>query len=188
MLTAPNRAPYPEDMRGSSILFVGVCSAGDIPTGRRAVDGLRAATTPDLDFVREMPYSELQRMLDDGHGWGEPWYEKAAYAAEITPEALATFGACWERRVPTRDQMYAAEGRPDRPPRRRRDAVREPRDPVRLHGHERLGAQARPHPTRGLGESDLGMLCPPPRTATSRSWCLRTRSPPRRRRRPCSGR
>jgi hypothetical protein len=106
MLTAPDRPPYTEEMRGGPILFVGVCYAGDLAVGAGVVDHLRATSQPDLDFVREMPYSKLQRMLDDGHGWGEPWYEKAAYAAEITPEALSTFSSCWDRRVSTRDQMY----------------------------------------------------------------------------------
>lgn len=106
MLTAPDRPPYPDDMRGKPILFVGVCSVGDLGTGARVMDALRAVAAPDLDFVREMPYTRLQRMLDDGHGWGEPWYEKAAYTAEITPDALQTFGRCWAGRVSVRDQMY----------------------------------------------------------------------------------
>jgi len=55
--------------------------------------------------VREMRYSRLQRLLDDGR-WGEPWYEKASYTEEITDAALRTFGECWDRRLSARSQLY----------------------------------------------------------------------------------
>ena len=105
MITAPPRAPYPDDLQGNSVLFVGVCYAGDIAEGRDVLAELRGLALPDLDLVREMRYSGLQRLLDDGR-WGEPWYEKASYPEEITDAALRTFGECWDRRVSARSQLY----------------------------------------------------------------------------------
>ena len=109
MFTAPERAPFTDELRVQPILFVGVRYAGNVEAGAEVVDSLPAAAAPDLDFVREIPYPRLRRMLGDGHGWGEPWYEKAAYAGQITPEALAVFGRFWDRRVSTRDQMYVQQ-------------------------------------------------------------------------------
>ena len=105
MITAPPRAPYPDDMQDTSVLFVGVCYAGDIATGRGVLEEFRGLVPPDMDLVREMRYPRLQRLLDDGR-WGQPWYEKASYAEEITSAALRTFGECWDRRVSARSQMY----------------------------------------------------------------------------------
>ena len=39
MITAPPRAPYPDDLQGNSVLFVGVCYAGDIAEGRDVLAG-----------------------------------------------------------------------------------------------------------------------------------------------------
>lgn len=106
LITGPNHPSYPEALRGRPVVFVGVCHAGDLVDGARLVDEFRARTRPDLDLVREMPYRKLQRMLDNDATWGVPWYEKAAYAADVSGAAIAAFAEHWTRRVSERDQMY----------------------------------------------------------------------------------
>jgi FAD/FMN-containing dehydrogenase len=106
LITGPRHPSYPEHMRGMPVVFLGVCYAGDPAAGAALLDGFRAQTRPDLDFVREMSYAKLQRMLDNDATWGVPWYEKATYARDITPEAIATFSEHWTHRVSERDQMY----------------------------------------------------------------------------------
>jgi FAD/FMN-containing dehydrogenase len=105
MITAPAGVGYPNEMEGAPVLYVGVCYAGDAEDGQRVLDELRAEAPPDLDTMRAMSYPKLQAMIDDG-GWGLPWYEKAAYASEITDEALETVVAGWDRRTSTRSQLY----------------------------------------------------------------------------------
>lgn len=106
LITAPARRAYPEHLQGKPVVFIGVCYAGDPSEGIRLLADFRARTKPDLDFVRETSYVKLQRMLDNDATWGEPWYEKATYAREITPAAIATFADHWGHRVSERDQLY----------------------------------------------------------------------------------
>lgn len=106
LITGPRHPSYPEHMQGQPVVFIGVCYAGDIEAGERLLGEFRTGTRPDLDFVREVPYVKLQRMLDNDATWGVPWYEKATYARDITPEAIATFADHWRGRVSERDQMY----------------------------------------------------------------------------------
>jgi len=106
IITAPERAPYPPDMRGQSALFVGVCFAGPAEDGQAVLDDLRSVAKPDLDLVKEMSYPRLQSMLDDGPGWGLPWYEKASFADVITDEALDILVTRWSARTSPRTQLY----------------------------------------------------------------------------------
>lgn len=106
LITGPRHPSYPDHLQGEPVVFIGVCYAGRPEEGRPLIDAFRAATKPDLDFVREMSYVRLQRMLDDDAAWGLPWYEKATYAREVTPEAIAAFSDHWRGRVSDRGQMY----------------------------------------------------------------------------------
>lgn len=105
MVNAPRHRPYPEDMQGEPVLFVGVCHTGPSEVGQRTLDELRALAAPDIDMTREMSYVRIQAMLDDD-GWGSPWYEKASYAREVTDAALATLVERWGERASDKAQLY----------------------------------------------------------------------------------
>jgi hypothetical protein len=105
LVSAPRRRPYPEDMQGEPVLFVGVGYAGESGEGEEALQSFRAAAKPDIDIVREMTYVQLQDMLDDD-GWGSPWYEKASYASDVTDAALETVIERWEARTSDLTQLY----------------------------------------------------------------------------------
>jgi hypothetical protein len=105
MVNAPHHRPYPENMRGEPVLFVGVCHTGPGEVGQRTLDELRAVAAPDIDITREMSYAKIQAMLDDD-GWGSPWYEKASYAREVTDAALATLVERWGERTSDKAQLY----------------------------------------------------------------------------------
>jgi len=105
MVNSPRHRPYPEDMQGQPVLFVGVCYAGPSEEGQRTLDELRSVAAPDIDIAREMSYVKVQDMLDDD-GWGSPWYEKAAYTREVTDSALTTLVERWNERTSDRAQLY----------------------------------------------------------------------------------
>jgi FAD/FMN-containing dehydrogenase len=105
MVDAPRHRPYPEDMQGGPVVFVGVCHTGPVDDGNRTLDELRAVAAPDIDITREMSYVKVQDMLDDD-GWGSPWYEKASYAREVTDAALATLIERWGARTSDKAQLY----------------------------------------------------------------------------------
>jgi FAD/FMN-containing dehydrogenase len=105
LVNAPGHPVYPEDMRGSPVVFVGVCHSGPAEDGQRTLDELRALADPDIDLTREMTYVQIQDMLDDD-GWGSPWYEKASYAREVTDAALATLIERWGARTSDKAQLY----------------------------------------------------------------------------------
>lgn len=105
LVNAPRHAPYPADMQGEPVVFIGVCHVGPVAQGEQALDELRAVATPDIDITREMSYVKIQDMLDDD-GWGSPWYEKASYAREVTDAALATLIERWGLRASDKAQLY----------------------------------------------------------------------------------
>jgi Berberine and berberine like len=43
---------------------------------------------PLFEFVTPMPFTGLQQMFDDANGWGQYYYEKSAYIAEITDDVI----------------------------------------------------------------------------------------------------
>ena len=52
---------------------------------------VRAAVPPLFELVTPIPYTELQKMFDEGNEWGLLAYEKALYLDELSDEAIAVF-------------------------------------------------------------------------------------------------
>ena len=53
-----------------------------------AVDEVRASCPPLFEFVTPMPFTALQQMFDQANCWGQHYYEKSAYIAEITDDVI----------------------------------------------------------------------------------------------------
>lgn len=53
----------------------------------------RAATPPTFEFVTPIPYTELQKMLDESAPWGILGYEKALYLDELSDAAIDVIAA-----------------------------------------------------------------------------------------------
>jgi hypothetical protein len=54
-----------------------------------AVARLRDALPPSFELITPIPYTELQKMLDDSAPWGILGYEKAIYVDELSEDVVA---------------------------------------------------------------------------------------------------
>jgi FAD/FMN-containing dehydrogenase len=81
LLTAPDGAPA---------IGVVVCYAGPVDDAREALRPLRAYGEPLLDLVRPMPYTELQRMLDEGYAKGLRNYWTGDFLTGLPDKAIET--------------------------------------------------------------------------------------------------
>jgi FAD binding domain-containing protein/berberine-like enzyme len=52
---------------------------------------VREALAPLWELVTPIPYTELQKMFDEGNAWGTYAYEKALYLDELSDEVIAIF-------------------------------------------------------------------------------------------------
>jgi FAD/FMN-containing dehydrogenase len=86
-------APFvPPHLRGQMAVAVVVLWTGDHAEGERAIAPLRSLG-PDVDVVARMPYTQLQKMTDDGNPWGVRCYYKSGFMREMTDEAVDTIVA-----------------------------------------------------------------------------------------------
>ena len=87
-LNAPPAPFVPEQFQlqpGYVLLLVGF---GPPEQHAAAVDEVRASCPPLFEFVTPMPFTALQQMFDQANGWGQHYYEKSAYIAEITDDVI----------------------------------------------------------------------------------------------------
>jgi FAD/FMN-containing dehydrogenase len=61
---------------------------GDPADHARAVDQVRAGLPPLFDFVTTMPYTEVQKLLDEGTAWGFHCYEKSVEIDDFTEPVI----------------------------------------------------------------------------------------------------
>ncbi|HEY2191723.1 MAG TPA: FAD-binding oxidoreductase [Actinomycetospora sp.] len=54
-----------------------------------AVEQVRAQCPPLVDLVTPMPFVALSEMFDEANAWGQYYYEKSVYVAEVTDEVIA---------------------------------------------------------------------------------------------------
>lgn len=83
-LTAPPAPFVPERHQGTlghALLLAGFGSAEE---HAQLVDQVRAALPPLFEFVAAMPYTGLQRLLDEAAPWGIRAYEKALHLPALT--------------------------------------------------------------------------------------------------------
>jgi FAD/FMN-containing dehydrogenase len=53
-----------------------------------AVEQVRAQCPPLFDLVTPMPFVALSEMFDEANGWGQYYYEKSVYLAELTDDVI----------------------------------------------------------------------------------------------------
>jgi FAD/FMN-containing dehydrogenase len=80
---------------GQALILVGF---GTPEEHEQALAPIRAACPPTVDFVTPMPYTELQKVLDDDAPWGVRGYEKALYLDDLTDEAIEVVAAAGGRK------------------------------------------------------------------------------------------
>lgn len=87
-ISAPPAPFVPERLQGTPGFALIVVDWGSPERHADLVAPIRAAVEPHFELVTPMPYTELQRMLDDSAPWGIHAYEKALYLDDLTDAAI----------------------------------------------------------------------------------------------------
>jgi FAD/FMN-containing dehydrogenase len=87
---APSLPLIPLELHGRPVAIVVVCYAGPVEEGEAALRPLRAFSSPLLDAIEAMPYTELQALFDATvpHGWHYYW--KSAELPLLGDDAIDT--------------------------------------------------------------------------------------------------
>ena len=88
LVTAPAAEAFPEPVRGQPVAGVIVCYAGPAEEGEEALAPLREFGPPALDMVRPMPYTELQRLIEDDYPHGMRNYWTGDFLSGLPDEAI----------------------------------------------------------------------------------------------------
>ena len=99
--TAPALDWVPQELRGTDVLLLIPCYAGDLDEGEELLAPLRRFGAPAADLVKRKPYVAHQSMFDAGvpHGWGYYW--KSHYLPPLTDGAIATLAEhAWQKASP----------------------------------------------------------------------------------------
>jgi FAD/FMN-containing dehydrogenase len=90
-LTAPAEDDIPEHLHGQLMVAIVGMYAGPVADGERALEPLRAAGEPEVDFFAPMPYPDFQCMIDDPPGFRNYWTaEHLTAMPEAAIEAIAS--------------------------------------------------------------------------------------------------
>lgn len=86
---------------GYALLLVGFGAAAE---HAEIVSQVRDRVPPLFDMITPLPYTELQRLLDEANAWGNYGYEKGTYVAELTDPVLDVIST----RVPGKNSPMSA--------------------------------------------------------------------------------
>jgi hypothetical protein len=87
-LTAPPAAFVPEKYHFSPGYAIMVAGLGSAEEHGRLMAPIRDALAPDFELVTPIPYTQLQKMLDESAPWGALAYEKALYLDDLTDDVI----------------------------------------------------------------------------------------------------
>jgi FAD/FMN-containing dehydrogenase len=90
LLTAPPAPFLPEDWHGKKLIAVIGCYAGPSEEGLEAMQPLRELAEPVADLVGEMPYVQMQSLIDALYPHGTKAYMNAGYMRELDDHAIET--------------------------------------------------------------------------------------------------
>ena len=96
-LTAPPEPFIPQEWQGKTVTAIAGLWAGAPEEGAKALHDLLAAAPPIVNLFGEIPYAEMQSMIDDPPGKRNWW--TAEYLTGFPDDAVATFCA-YSRRMP----------------------------------------------------------------------------------------
>jgi FAD/FMN-containing dehydrogenase len=87
-LTAPPAPFIPAPLQGTPVVAIVACWAGDLERGAAALRPLHTYGPPAVDLLGEMPYVELQSMLDASAPHGLHYHMKSANFADLCDTAI----------------------------------------------------------------------------------------------------
>ena len=105
-VAAPPEDFIPEEWHGKKVAVTAGMWNGPVEEGERALEPLRTAVEPIVDLYGEIPYAELQQMIDDPPGKRNWW--TAEYLDELTDDALDALVAYSEQMPISFTQMLVA--------------------------------------------------------------------------------
>jgi FAD/FMN-containing dehydrogenase len=91
VLTIPPVEPFPEAFQGKKAIALFVGYAGSLEDGKLALDPLQHFGNPFLRVIMPMPYTEVQKTLDQGGPKGMRYYWKSHYMDDLSDEAIDVF-------------------------------------------------------------------------------------------------
>ncbi len=94
-ITAPPEPFIPEPWQGRLVAAIAGLWAGPVDEGAQALRELLSAATPIVDLFGEIPYVEMQSLIDDPPGKRNWW--TAEYLAGLPDDAVGKFCAYSER-------------------------------------------------------------------------------------------
>ena len=108
LATAPPAPFIPEEWHFKKIAIVIACWAGDPAEGESAVKALRTLGTPVVDLLGQIPYLELQQLLDALWGPGASNYFTSAFLDGLPDEAIATYADFHQRSadLPIQEELH----------------------------------------------------------------------------------
>lgn len=87
-MTLPPAPFVPEHLVGTKVVALAVLYVGGIEEGERAVAPLRGFQQPTLDLIGPMPYTAVQRLVDDALPHGLQYYNKMHYLKGVEDAAI----------------------------------------------------------------------------------------------------
>jgi FAD/FMN-containing dehydrogenase len=90
-LSAPPAPFVPQEHQLAPGFALLIGSFGSPEEHAEIVAPVREALAPLFELVTPIPYTELQKMFDEGNAWGTHAYEKALYLDELSDEVIAIF-------------------------------------------------------------------------------------------------
>ncbi|GAA3729523.1 FAD/FMN-containing dehydrogenase [Spinactinospora alkalitolerans] len=103
-LTAPPEAFVPEHLVGTRVCAVLVTYTGDLDGLRQLADPV-LELNPDGRMIAELPYSQLQSMLDDDPGYRNYW--SAEYLGSLPDQAVDLFCSQGEKMISPSPSLHA---------------------------------------------------------------------------------
>jgi FAD/FMN-containing dehydrogenase len=90
-LSAPPAPFVPQEHQLAPGFALLIGSFGSPEEHAEIVAPVREALAPLFELVTPIPYTQLQKMFDEGNAWGTHAYEKALYLDELSDEVIAIF-------------------------------------------------------------------------------------------------
>ena len=100
-LTAPPAPFLPEEWHGKRLVAIIGCYAGDVEEGLKAMQPMRELGDPVADLVGEMPYVQMQSLVDALYPRGTRAYMKAGYISQLDDHAIQTVARHHQSAAPT---------------------------------------------------------------------------------------
>ena len=100
VLTAPPAPFLPEEWHGKRLVALLGCYAGDVDAGLEAMQPMRELGDPVADLIGEMPYVEMQALVDALYPRGARAYFKAGYLSALDDDAIETLARYHQTAAP----------------------------------------------------------------------------------------